>query len=487
MSKIVILLVLAAASGCMVGPNYKRPAVEAPQTWRFEDAEARGAANTAWWQQFNDPVLDELIRTALRENKDVKIAAARVQQFLGQYGTTRAAFFPQVGAAGSVGQQRASELSGPTPLEGTGVDPTYGVGELYLNASWEIDLWGKVRRGSEAAQANLLASEENRRAVLMTLVSTVANSYVNLRSLDKQLDISRQTAVSREKSYQIFKLRFEGGVASQLELTQMKSEYEEALARIPVYEKSVAQQENALSVLLGHNPGAIRRGKSIDELVFPAVPAGLPSDLLANRPDIRGAEQDLVAANANIGVAKSKYFPSISLTGFLGVASADLATLFTAPAQMWGFAAPVTVPIFTAGAISGQVKATEAYREQLLLRYQQSIQNAFREVDDALVDQKWSREQLAAQGRQVEALLEYARIARLRFDEGYTSYLEVVDAERSLFNAQLSSAQTQGAIFQSLVNIYKAMGGGWVVAAEEIAAEAPQAAAAGSEGVAAAK
>jgi multidrug efflux system outer membrane protein len=304
----------------------------------------------------------------------------------------------------------------------------------------------------------------------------VANSYVSLRSLDKQLATSRQTAAGREQSYQLFKLRFEGGVVSQLELNQMKSEYEAALASIPVYEKAVAQQENALSVLLGRNPGAIPRGKSIDELTFPAVPAGLPSDLLANRPDIRRAEQDLVAANANIGVAKARYFPSISLTGLFGVASADLSTLFTSPAQTWSYAVPVSMPIFTAGAIAGQVKAAEAYREQLLLRYQQAIQNAFREVDDALVDHQRSREQLSAQGRQVEALREYARIARLRFDEGYTSYLEVVDAERSLFSAQLSSAQTQGAIFQALVNIYKAMGGGWLVAVEQMAAEPTKAA-----------
>jgi multidrug efflux system outer membrane protein len=482
MRRIFILLLVAAASGCMVGPDYKRPAVEAPQGWRFEDAAARGATNAAWWEQFNDPVLDELIRTALHENKDVRIAAARVEQFLGQYGTTRSAFFPQVSAGGTVGQQRASELSGPSPLEGTGVDPGYTVGELYLNASWEIDLWGKVRRASEAARANLLASEEDRRAVLMSLVSAVANSYVSLRSLDKQLKISRQTAAGREQSYQLFKLRFEGGVVSQLELNQMKSEYEAALASIPVYEKAVAQQENALSVLLGRNPGAIPRGKSIDELTFPAVPAGLPSDLLANRPDIRRAEQDLVAANANIGVAKARYFPSISLTGLFGVASADLSTLFTSPAQTWSYAVPVSVPIFTAGAIAGQVKVAEAIREQLLLRYQQSVQNAFREVDDALVDQQRSREQLAAQSRQVEALREYARIARLRFDEGYTSYLEVVDAERSLFNAQLSSAQTQGTIFQALVNLYKALGGGWVVAAEQIAAEPAKAAGRPSSG-----
>jgi outer membrane protein, multidrug efflux system len=253
-------------------------------------------------------------------------------------------------------------------------------------------------------------------------------------------------------------------------LNQVKSEYEEALSRIPVYQKLVAQQENALSVLLGRNPGSIPRGKSIDELVLPAIPAGLPSDLLANRPDIRQAEQNLVAANANIGVAKAQYFPTISLTGLMGFASNDLSKLFTSSGWAWAYGAPITAPIFTAGAIAGQVKSAEAVQQQLLFGYQKAIQTAFREIDDALVDQKRSREQLLTQGQQVGTLREYARIARLRFDEGYTSYLEVLDAERSLFNAQLTYAQTQGTIFQALVNVYKAMGGGWVVEADKMTA-----------------
>jgi multidrug efflux system outer membrane protein len=324
-----------------------------------------------------------------------------------------------------------------------------------------------LRRATEAARADLLSGEEARRAVLLTLVSSVASSYVNLRDLDKQLEIAKQTAGVREEGYKLFKLRFEGGIISLLELSQVKSEYEEALSRVPVYEKLIAQQENALSVLLGRNPGPIPRGKSIDELVLPGIPAGLPSDLLANRPDILQAEQNLVAANANIGVAKAQYFPTISLTGLLGYASNDLSKLFTSSGFAWAYGAPITVPIFTAGAIAGQVKAAEAVQQQLVVRYQQAIQTAFREVDDALVDQKRSRETLEAQGQQVGTLKQYARIARLRFDEGYTSYLEVLDAERSLFNAQLSYAQTQGTIFQSLVNIYKAMGGGWVVEADK--------------------
>jgi multidrug efflux system outer membrane protein len=475
MKKAILFIFIAVAlGGCMVGPDYKRPTLDMPQSWRFEDTAAKDTANTAWWGQFNDPVLNDLIQIAIQENKDVKIAAARVEQFLGQYGTTRAALFPQVGAGASASRQRASQVTGPTPLENfSNANPTYNNYEIYLNANWEIDLWGKLRRATEAARADLLSSEEARRAVLLTLVSSVASSYVNLRDLDKQLEIAKQTAIVREESYKLFKLRFEGGIISQLELSQVKSEYEEALSRIPFYEKLIAQQENALSVLLGRNPGPIPRGKSIDELVLPSIPAGLPSDLLANRPDILQAEGNLIAANANIGVAKAQYFPTISLTGLLGYASNDLSKLFTSSGFAWAYGVPITAPIFTAGAISGQVKAAEAVQQQLVIRYQQAIQGAFREVDDALVDQKRSREQLEALGQQVGTLKQYARIARLRFDEGYTSYLEVLDAERSLFNAQLSYAQTQGTIFQSLVNVYKAMGGGWVVEADKFTGLAP--------------
>ena len=467
--KAILFFFAVALAGCTVGPDYKRPTLEMPNTWRFEEAAAKDTANSAWWGQFDDPVLNELIQISLQENKDVRIAAARVEQFLGQYGTTRAAFFPQVYLGASASRQQASLITGPMPLENSGnADRIYNNYEIYLNASWEIDFWGKIRRATEAARANLLGSEEARRAVVLTLVTSVAGSYVNLRDLDKQLEVAKQTAKVREDSYKLFKLRFEGGIISELELSQVKSEYEEALSRIPFYEKLIGQQENALSVLLGRNPGPIPRGKSIDELVLPAVPAGLPSDLLGNRPDIRQAEEDLIAANANIGVAKAQYFPTISLTGLLGFASNDLSKLFTSPAGVWSYGVPITAPIFTAGAIAGQVKASEALQQQLLFRYQQTIQSAFRDVDDALVDQKRSREQLQAQGQQVETLRQYARIARLRFDEGYTSYLEVLDAERSLFNAQLSYTQTQGVIFQSLVNVYKAMGGGWVVEADKL-------------------
>jgi len=464
MPKRIFFFLFFILFGCTVGPNYRRPTVETPPSWRFEEKEARSAVNIAWWEQFGDPVLNGLIQDALRENKEVRIAAARVEEFMGRYGATRAALFPQLTAGASAGRSRVSDrTAAPT----TGMQNPADNYLAFLNANWEIDLWGKLRRATEAARANVLATQEARRAVVLTLVASVANAYVNLRELETELEIARRTMKSREESYRLFQLRFDGGVISEVELYQVKSEYEQALATVPLLEKLIAQQENALNVLLGRNPGPIPAGRAMNELLLPGVPAGLPSDLLANRPDIRRAEQDLIAANARIGVARAYYFPSISLTALFGYVSTDLSNLFSGPARTWSWAAPLTAPIFTAGAIRGQVEAAEAVNREFLIQYEQSIQAGFREVEDALIDQRRSRERLEVQTRQVDTLRNYARMARLRFETGHTSYLEVLDAERSLFNAELAQAQTKGALFQALVNLYKAMGGGWVVDAEQ--------------------
>jgi multidrug efflux system outer membrane protein len=466
---IIIFPLVVLVSGCMVGPNYRRPPIKIPDTYRYEVRDARETANTAWWEQFNDPVLNELIRVALQENRDVKIAAARVEEFAGQLATTRAALFPQIGAGASAGRQRVSETAGPAPIENTpNTFSSFSTYELFLSASWEIDLWGKLRRATEAARASLLSSEEARRTVILTLVSSVANSYINLRDLDKQLEISKQTAKIYKDLYDLLSLRFEYGVVSEVQVSMAKSQYEGAQANVPFYEKSIVQQENALNVLLGRNPGPIPRGRTIDQLVLPAVPVGLPSEILVNRPDIRQAEANLIAANANIGVAKAQYFPSISLTGLFGWVSPELSSLFSGATKTWSWAAPVSVPIFTAGAIAGQVKSAEAVQQQALLAYLQAIQAAFRDVEDALVDQKRTREQLMSLGKQVKALRDYADLAWLRYEEGYASYLEVIDANSRLYAAELQQAQTQGVLFQALVNIYKAMGGGWVTTADRV-------------------
>ena len=448
--------------GCMMGPDYFRPAVETPPAWRLSEKDAKDLANTTWWEQFGDPVLNDLMATALRENKDLMIAAARIEEFAGNYGIVRSGLFPQVGAGYEASRQRNT-------LPGDVNSSTYNAYQVALSASWEIDIWGRIRRQTEAARAQLLASEEGRRGVILSLVGSVAGSYINLRSLDRQLEIARETAKSRGESYEIFKLRFSGGVISQLELSQNKSQYDEALASIPPLEKAVAQQENGLSVLLGRNPGPIPRGKTIDQLALPAIPAGLPSDLLERRPDLRRAEQNLVAANALIGAAKAAYFPRISLTGLFGFASLDLGNLFDSASKVWQYAAPISMPIFTAGGLAGQLQAAEATQQQALFGYQKAIQEAFREVNDELVSQDRTGAQLKAQKEQVQSLVQYSEIARLRYDNGYTSYIEVLDAERSLFNAQLQYTQTQQAQFQAMTNLYKAMGGGWVTEAEKLA------------------
>jgi multidrug efflux system outer membrane protein len=465
LNRILCCCALLILTGCMtVGPDYKRPAIDTPVAWRFEEKEIRDLANTAWWQQFNDPVLNGLVGTALEQNKDLLIATARIEEFFGRYFSTRGDQFPSAGGNADALRQRLSE-KGFSRFDGK--DNPYNQYEAFLNAGWEIDFWGKFRRATEAARAEMIGTEEGRRTVVLTLVSAVAAAYVDIRSLDKQLEITQRTADSRKGTLELFQLRFQNGIISEVDLSQAESEYEDALARLPDIERAIGQTENALSVLLGRNPGPIPRGLPLDALILPAVPAGVPSELLERRPDILRAEQTLIAANARIGVAKSLYFPTISLTGAFGTTSTDLSSLFTASSRAWSYGVPVSVPLFTAGRIGGEVKAAEATEKQAVLSYQQAIQNAFREVDDALLDRGKSGQRLDALSRQLKALNNYARLARMRYDEGYTSYLEVLDAERSLFNVELAHTTGQNVLFRSMINIYKSMGGGWVDQAEQ--------------------
>ena len=457
-------------ASCTVGPDYIKPSPDTPPAWRLEYEAAAGLADLAWWEGFGDPVLNNLIREALKENKDLKIAAARVDQYLGALDTTRSQFFPQISGTAAVSRQKDTE-TGPTPFP-AGVSPMYNTHQAYLSVSWEIDIWGRIRRATEAARADLLASEEGRRAVILSLATNVANGYLTLRALDRQLEIARDTEKAYAKTLQLFRLRHKYGTISRLELSQVESQYESAAQTIPQAESLIAQQENFLSTLIGRNPGAIPRGRTIDELAPVGIPEGLPSTLLERRPDILQAEQNLVAANARIGTAKALYFPVISLTGFLGSASAELSKLFEGPSTIWSVGAAAAGPIFTFGGISGQVKQAEALQQQAFFQYLQTVQNAFREVDDALVGTIKGREKLASQGREVGALKDYARIARLQFEGGTASYFLVLDADRSLFNAQISYVQTQSNIFTSLVNVYKSMGGGWVTEADRRMVEA---------------
>jgi multidrug efflux system outer membrane protein len=467
-----LLLAVAVLAGCTLGPDYRRPAIGAPVAFRFHTGEAHDTANTAWWQQFNDPELDRLITIALAENKDVQIAAARIEQFLGQYAATRAVMFPQVSAELSGRRQRIPPGSVAfAPSNASAVIESY---DAALSLNWEIDVFGKRRRQTEAARADVLASVEGRRATILTLVSSVASSYITLRQLDRELQIARETVRSRFGSYQLFKERFEGGTVSELELAQAKSDYEAALVTVPQIETQIGQAEDALAVLLGRNPGPIARGASLVELRLPAVPAGLPSQLLERRPDLRQAEQNLVSANALIGAARAQYFPTISLTGLFGSISPEFSGLWKGANKAWSYGVGATAPLFTAGGIAGNVQTAEAQQHEALLRYRQSIQVAFREVEDSLISYTKAREQLAFQDQQVVTLRRYVELARLRYDNGYTSYIEVLDAERNLYSAEVAQSQTQALVLVSLVNLYKAMGGGWVAAAERMAAP-PQA------------
>ena len=466
MRKVIAAILFALLlGGCMMGPDYFRPFVQAPEGWRVTDQDARDLANSAWWEQFDDPVLNDLIGIALRENKNLLLASARIEEAAARLGVTRSQLYPQAGLGYSASQQR-------NIIPGTSVKALYDTYDTALSLSWEIDLWGRIRRQSEASRAQLIASQEGRQGVILSLVASVATSYISLRDLDAQLEVASETANSRGDTYQLFQDRYAAGTISILELAQNKSQYEDAVATIPALEKSVAQQENALSILLGRNPGPIPRGKSIGDLVVPAIPAGLPSTLLERRPDIRQAEQSLISANALIGAAKAAYFPSISLTALTGVTSAALSTLYSNSSRFWQNTGALSQPLFAGGALSGQVDIANAQQQQALISYQQAIQNAFSEVNNALIDRDRTRVQLAAQRRELDALIQYAEMARLRYDNGYTDYSDVLDAERSLFSVRLQYTQTQQTLLLALVNLYKAMGGGWVGDADKLTVSA---------------
>ena len=464
----LVAFVPLVLAGCTVGHDYVRPTVDSPKAWRVEYVDATKTANTRWWRQFNDPVLDELIDQALRENKDVRIAAARVEEFAARVDITRSGLFPQVGYDGDVSRNRTSREAYGSSSQ---LDRTYNNYSAGLNLSWELDLWGRIRRATEAARADLLAQEENRRSVILSLVSSVATSYVTLRQLDRQLQVSRETLQTRRESLDLFKVKLAGGVVSELEVAQARSEYEQVAATIPQLELSIALTENALSVLLGYNPREMPRGKSIDQMTFPTVPFGVPSQLLQRRPDIRSAEQALIAADARIDVARAQYFPTISLTGMFGFVSDALSNLLQSSANTSSLGGSLLGPIFSGGRIEASVRASEAVQRQALSGYLQTIQTAFREVDDSLISVQKLRARLAAEGRRVKAYEDYARWATLRYDEGYASYIDVLDAQRSLFDAQLQYVEVQGGVYTALVGTYKAMGGGWIIDAQREADE----------------
>ena len=414
----------------------------------------------AWWSAFGDPVIDGLVREAIAHNRDLRVAAARVAEFDAILRGTRSQAFPQIGYGLTASRKRTSEQIGiPFPPGTSPLSSSFG---SILSASWEIDLWGRIRRETEAARANLLATTEARRGVVLTLVASVISSYVTLLDLDSRLQVAEETLAGREKSVAIFRKRLAGGYVSDFEMSQVQAEYESAVAAIPDLKQAIAIQENALSVLLGRNPGPIQRGQNLHTLRTPAVPAALPAELLARRPDIVRAEQQLIASNALIGAARALYFPRISLTGLGGLASNSLGNLFAGSARTWTFTGDVAGPIYTGGGLKAASDQATARREQSLASYEITIQNAFREVEDALVTVQKAREIEASIERRVASLRQAVSLVHARYDNGYSDYLDVLDSERSLFSAELSLAAARGDTYRALVDLYRALGGDWV-------------------------
>ncbi len=456
-----LALFCALLVGCAVGPNYKRPSVNVPDTYRgltteeAAKAESASLGNQKWWEVFQDEQLQELIRTALQQNYDVRIAATRILQAQTQLGITRAGQLPTI-AGGAEATNQRSPQSRFLPAFDTSAN------QVNLSLSWELDFWGKFRRATEAARANVLATQWARQAVMSTLVSSVAAAYFQLRELDLELEISKRTLTSRQDSLRLTQLLADGGATSMLDVRQAEQLVYTAAKQIPDLERLIEQQENFISILLGHNPASVPRGRELTEQRHaPEVPAGLPSSLLERRPDIRQAEQELIAFNARIGVAKAAYFPQITLTGTGGYQSSALTSLFTGPAGLWNFGGSLTQPIFAGGRIRSGVRFAEAQQQEAVLVYQQRIQQSFREVSDALVAYRKNQEFRMQQELLTQSAQDAARLSGMRYRGGVTSYLEVLTNETNYFSAELNLTQAQLNELLALVQLYKALGGGW--------------------------
>lgn len=445
------VVTLALLAGCTVGPNYRRPAVDVPSSYRNQTAENTAASLGAekWWNVYQDEELQKLIRRAIENNFDVRIAASRILQAQAQVGITRADQFPNVGAGPGVLSERIPGFS-------------FSVLQLQSLFSWNVDFWGQYRRATEAARANLLASEWNRRQVIATLVSSVATAYFELRELDLELQIAQRTLESRKQSLQLTSTLEQGGAAGLLDVRQAEQLVETAAETIPETQRQISMEEDMISTLLGENPHEIPRGRAITDQPLPAsIPAGLPSELLERRPDIRQAEQQLIAANAQIGVARAQLFPSLPITGEGGVESPGFAHLISLGAGAWDITAPLTQPIFNAGKLRSNVKLSEAQQQQALLAYQQAIQTAFRQVSDSLISFSKYRDFREHQDALTSAARSAANLSEMRYRGGAASYLEVLTNETNYFAAELNLARARLNERLSLVQVYNALGGGW--------------------------
>jgi multidrug efflux system outer membrane protein len=458
---ITLFLVMLLTAGCAVGPNYKRPNVNPPDAYRgvMPQEAAQPAAESLgdqkWWEVFKDEELQKLIRNALQQNYDVQIAAARILQAQAQLGITRADQFPSIAAGASAIDQRSPQSK---------VIPAFNssTNQVSLSLAWELDFWGKYRRSTEAARANLLASQWARQEVISTLVANVATAYFQLREFDLELEISRGTLVSRQNSLKLTQLLADHGATSLLDVRQAEQLVFTAAEQVPDLERRIEQQENFISTLLGKNPGAVARGRKLTEQPHaPEVPAGLTSSLMERRPDIRQVEHQLIAFNARIGVAKAAYFPQINLTADAGYQSSALTSLFQGPLGLWSFGGALTQPIFEGGRLRNNVRLSEAQKKEAVLVYQQTIQQAFREVSDSLVAYRKNQEFRAQQELLTNSAQDAAHLSDIRYQGGATSYLEVLTNQTNYFSAELNLAQARLNELLALVGLYKALGGGW--------------------------
>jgi len=459
-SCVMAMLSSGILAGCMVGPDYHRPAVQPPTAIRDlsenpqVQAQAASYADLPWWQVFQDPQLQELVRTALKQNYDLQLATERINAARAQVAVTRSSLFPQVAGNGNFSGGKEHNFQ-----------TKYNFLTLTADAAFQLDLFGKLRRATEASRAQLLATEDAKQTVILTLVSDVASDYFALLELDLQLQITNETVKTQEDSVKLTKFRVEHGVATKLDVLQAQQVLDSANATIPDLERQIAQEENAISILLGEYPHAVPRGRPlVEQPLPPEVPPGLPSALIERRPDIREAEQTLVASNAEIGVAKAQFFPQISLTGSGGGAfgrSSAFSGLMSSQLGIWAYGAQVSQPIFTGGALTGNLRFAKSENQQALIAYRQTIQRAFGDVSDALIGYQKFHQVRVRQEDTVADLQESVRLSNMRYKGGTTTYLEVLDGQRSLFSAELTLAQARGTEYQSLVQLYRALGGGW--------------------------
>jgi multidrug efflux system outer membrane protein len=467
---LVSVLALLVLTACKMGPNYTRPETATGESWRIAPATSESIANLPWWELLKDPALHQLIRTALHQNQDVRVAVAAVQEFHAQLIISRFDLAPSLeyGGTGLIFHTQAKAV--PIPVGNAPVQiPGLAGGSNTLSAEsglgllkWEADLWGRIRRSIEAAQAQLLSRAENQRTVVLELVSVVAQAYFDLRQLDLQVDISKRTLASWGETVTISKIKLEHGVISKLDLDRFEAERAGTAAQLADLERQVVQKENQLNLLLGRRPTDIARGAALTEQIMPPlVPPGLPSALLERRPDILQAEQELVAATANIGVAQAQRFPAFSLTGALGVSSTQLSSVSIGPSFTQAAIGSLSGPLLNATALGFLVKVAEARAEQASVQYEKSIVTAFKEVEDALIAVQKTREQREAQEAQVTSLRSAFTLAEMRYQGGRASYLDVLTAQRDRYNAELALARTQGAQLVSMVQLYKTLGGGW--------------------------